>query len=293
MEKKLPPLLSLGELNSLLENPEVVIVDARGGISSFDEYAQGHLEGALYVDLENELSEKKSDAADGGRHPLPDPARFGAVLGKLGIKPSTRVVVYDDKNGANAAARFWWMMRAAGHVSVQVLNGSYASIVKAGLPVSQTVSDRTPTNLYPVSAWKLPTVNMQMVDRKRADPAAIVIDVREAYRYKGESEPIDLVAGHIPGAVNLPYLNNLEADGQFKTDDALRTQFSDVVGARDVKNVIVHCGSGVTACHTLLAMEHAGFPGASLYVGSWSEWSRNQNPIATGASAAGNVTSSV
>jgi thiosulfate/3-mercaptopyruvate sulfurtransferase len=248
------------------------------------------LKGALYIDLENDLSQKKSNAAEGGRHPLPEPEHFGAILGKLGIRPTTRVVVYDDKNGANAAARFWWMMRAAGHVAVQVVNGGYASIVKAGLPISQTVSNNTRTDPYPISVWKLPMVDMQMVDRKRTDPNSMIIDVREAYRYKGESEPIDLVAGHIPGAVNIPYLNNLEADGQFRTDDALRRQFGELIGARDVTDVIVHCGSGVTACHTLLAMEHAGLPGASLYVGSWSEWSRNQKPIATGASAAGNVT---
>jgi thiosulfate/3-mercaptopyruvate sulfurtransferase len=293
MEKKLPPLVGTSEVNLLIDNPEVVIVDARGGMGSFDQYNRGHLKGALYIDLENELSEKTSDAAEGGRHPLPEVARFGDVLGKFGIRPSTRVIVYDDKNGANAAARFWWMMRAAGHVAVQVINGGYASIVKAGLPVSQTVSVRTSADPYPISAWKLPRVDIQLVDRKRTDPEYVVLDVREAYRYRGESEPIDLVAGHIPGAINLPYVNNLDADGHFKDDDALRRQFAEVIGARDVKNVIVHCGSGVTACHMLLALEQAGLPGASLYVGSWSEWSRNQKPIATGASAAGNATFTV
>jgi thiosulfate/3-mercaptopyruvate sulfurtransferase len=238
------------------------------------------LRGAKFLDLESDLSRKGPDAADGGRHPLPDPAEFGLLLGRIGIIPTTLILIYDDKAGANAAARFWWMMRAVGHESVQVIDGGLDAIRSAGLPMSQGKADpRQAGAQYPACKWGLPIADIKDVDRARSASDAIVIDVREGYRYRAEAEPIDTIAGHIPGAINLPYTDNLRQDGRFHSAEFLNQRYAPLI---DGKNVIVHCGSGVTACHTLLAMAVAGIEDAQLYVGSWSEWSRNQKPVATG-----------
>lgn len=285
MKKTLSPIIKTEDVRFNINRPDVVLVDARGGPDAYERYRAGHLQGAMFIDLENDLSKKNINAANGGRHPLPDPGDFGSMLGKVGISTSKHVLVYDEKGGANAAARFWWMMKAAGHIQIQVIDGGYKAIVEAGLPISQQIPEPLPVRRpYPVSHWKLPTVNIETVAQAAAENDYLIIDVREAYRYKGESEPIDLIAGHIRGAVNIPYENNLEADGRFRFPSVLAEQYEAVIGNRDKKKVIVHCGSGVTACHTLLAMEYAGIEGANLYVGSWSEWSRNEKPIATGES---------
>ena len=276
-------IIAPGQVTRELAGPNVILVDARGGADATERYRTAHIEGAVMVNLETDLSEIGPDAARGGRHPLPDPSVFGGLLGRLGITPSTRILVYDDKAGANAAARFWWMMKAAGHREVQVVDGGLAAMIDVGLPVSKgPASPPTPAEPYPVEAWQLPTADIDTVDRLRTDPQSLVIDVRENYRYRGESEPIDLVAGHIPGAINIPFLNNLEASGHFRSPKELADQYSLAIGDRNVKNIIVHCGSGVTACHTLLAMDSAGLPLPKLYVGSWSEWSRNEKPVAKG-----------
>lgn len=274
-------LINTEEIAGLRETGDTVFVDARGGADAFDRYMDGHLEDALFVDLETDLSQKSDDAANGGRHPLPDPQKFGALLGTLGIMPSTTVVVYDDKRGANAAARFWWMLKAAGHEKVFVLNGGMEAVVAAGLPVSTdelTLLTEFPS--YPIIDWELPTATLDEVAASAADGNAVVIDVRENYRYRGESEPIDLVAGHIPGAINIPYTGNLNEKGNFLSAAELADKYKAALGDVNAEKVIVHCGSGVTACHTLLALAEAGIPGASLYVGSWSEWSRNERPVA-------------
>jgi thiosulfate/3-mercaptopyruvate sulfurtransferase len=260
----------------------IVIIDARSGPDAFERYRVNHLSGALHVDLDRDLSEKPKDPAFGGRHPLPDPKRFAQLLGKLGITTSSRVVVYDDKNAANAAARFWWMLRALGHEQVQVVDGGLDAVVRARLPMSSVVPEPAATSPYPGQEWILPTRSLDDVATAVKNPEEAVIDVREAYRYKGESEPIDLVAGHIPGAINVPYLDNLKSDGTFKSPEELKKMYAEALKTRDISSVTVHCGSGVTACHTLLALEHAGLTGANLYVGSWSEWSRRNLPIATG-----------
>ncbi|MDH4297963.1 MAG: sulfurtransferase [Cyclobacteriaceae bacterium] len=259
-----------------------VIIDARSGGDARERYAANHLEGALHADLDRDLMRKPTDPAYGGRHPLPEVKDFTVFLGKLGITPSSRVVVYDDKSGANAAARFWWMLRAVGHKYVQVVDGGLDAIMRAGLPMSSAKHEPAAALRYPADSWTLPTVTIDDVASAATNRNALIIDVREAYRYRGESEPIDLIAGHIPGAVNIPYLNNLTDDGIFRSGDELASQYNSVLGTRDPTKVIVHCGSGVTACHTLLALEQAGIKGASLYVGSWSEWSRRGYPIGTG-----------
>ncbi|QRQ99931.1 sulfurtransferase [Dyadobacter sandarakinus] len=270
------------ELASMLATDHPVIIDARGGADALERYNQEHLENAQFVDLETELSDKAADPASGGRHPLPQPDDFGKFLGTLGIRPASTVVVYDDKNGANAAARFWWMLKAAGHEKVYVVSGGLQAIKAAGLPVTAAVSDVKPAENYPIENWTLPTVPLEVVKDVSEKPEYLVIDVRENYRYQGEGEPIDLVAGHIPGAINIPYMSNLDEEGVFLPAAALAAKYKLAFGDIDVSRVIVHCGSGVTACHTLLALAEAGLEGASLYVGSWSEWSRNSLPMAKG-----------
>jgi thiosulfate/3-mercaptopyruvate sulfurtransferase len=240
------------------------------------------VQGALHVDLDRDLSQKPADPSYGGRHPLPDITVFAALLGKLGITPSTHVVVYDDKNGANAAARFWWMLRAVGHTDVQVVDGGLDAIIREGLPMTSFLHEPVSKSPYPVDSWKLPMISLDDVESAAGDPDCLVIDVRESYRYRGEKEPIDLVAGHIPGAVNVPYLQNLAPDGSFRSPSELAAFYHSLIDHRDTANVTIHCGSGVTACHTLLALDHAGIKGANLYVGSWSEWSRRDKPVATG-----------
>lgn len=276
-------IISAGQLKTYIGEEDTVIVDARGGADALERYKAGHLKNALFADLETDLSEKTADAADGGRHPLPEPLNFSLFLGKLGITPGSVVIVYDDKKGANAAARFWWMLKAAGHVNVYVVSGGLDSIRNESFPISKDLPAKAPgKNGYPFSAWNLPLFDINEVAAATSDTGKLVIDVRENYRFVGESEPIDLVAGHIPGATNIPYTSNLDETGEFLPTDELASKYRQVLGERHPENVIVHCGSGVTACHTLLALAEAGFEGAGLYVGSWSEWSRNERPVATG-----------
>lgn len=283
MQTSHSPLISPDQAIRKVGESGIVIVDARGGVDAKQRYLAGHIAGAVMVSLETDLSEIGDDAARGGRHPLPDPKVFGITLAKVGITPSTEVLVYDDRGGANAAARFWWMMRAAGHQKVQVVDGGLAAMLEAGISLSK---DSPPAQKegapYPFSTWQLPLADLSDVDYLRSRKEAVVIDVREAYRYCGESEPIDLVAGHIPGAINIPYLNNLEATGKFRSPGELAEMYGASIGNKASSDVVVHCGSGVTACHTLLALDAAGLPLPRLYIGSWSEWSRNDKPIATG-----------
>ena len=278
--QKTVPIISAAEVGRLMENKAVVLIDARTGADALDKYNAEHLDGARYVDLEKDLSLKSPDAAKGGRHPLPPAKDFAFMLGKLGIDASSHVVVYDDKSGANAAARFWWMLKALGHKNVQVLDGGLGSAIKAGLPITDKIPGFKTQPPYPADKWILPTTNADEVARAVMDPNHLVVDVRESFRYRGENEPIDLVAGHIPGAINIPYTENLDSNGHFRSGEELNKKYTDALAGRDPQQVIVHCGSGVTACHTILAMEHAGFEIPVLYVGSWSEWSRNARPVA-------------
>ncbi|GGK66958.1 sulfurtransferase [Rufibacter glacialis] len=275
------PIIDPQELVSLANAQEVILIDARQGPEAFDQYQQEHLARARYVDLEKDLAAVPQNAAQGGRHPLPPIQQFAAYLGGLGITPSSRVVVYDDKAGANAAARFWWMLKAVGHANVQVVDGGFQAAKQAGFPVHDAVPAPTPAPAYPVTDWQRPTADLEEVARVAGDKEHLVIDVRDAYRYLGESEPIDPVAGHIPGAVNVPLTGNLVPDGRFLPAPALQEKYRKVLQNVSPEQVIVHCGSGVTACHTLLALESAGISGAKLYVGSWSEWCRNDQPIGT------------
>jgi thiosulfate/3-mercaptopyruvate sulfurtransferase len=260
----------------------LVLIDARSGPGARARYEERHLEGALHVDLDQELASKPANPARGGRHPLPSPEAFAAVLGRLGIVPATRVVVYDDKGGANAASRFWWMLKAVGHEDVRVLDGGLDAALAAGVPAGTHCPRPAECPAYRFEHWRRPTASVDEVASAARDPSCLVIDVRDAVRYRGESEPIDPLPGHLPGAINVPFSSNLGPDGRFLPSEELARKYRAVIGDRDTSKVIVHCGSGVTACHTLLALEHAGIVGPKLYVGSWSEWSRSGRPIAKG-----------
>lgn len=280
MEQTVSPIISPQELVSLRSASAIVIVDVRTGPGVKARYAAGHLEGALFVDLDTELADIKPDASNGGRHPLPDPLQFSKVLTQLGIQPASHVIVYDDKNAANAAARFWWMLKAAGHKKIQVIDGGMDAAVNAGFPVSSATEHALITEPYGNISWTLPLADLQETEAATRDDNYLIIDVRDEYRYKGESEPIDLIAGHIPGAVNIPFTGNLDSNGFFLSPGILKHKYDEALQNKTPGKVIVHCGSGVTACHTLLAMDYAGLEIPKLYVGSWSEWSRNNKPIA-------------
>jgi thiosulfate/3-mercaptopyruvate sulfurtransferase len=272
------PLITADELRALLSSSEdVVVLDARGSRSAYD---AGHLPGARWASPDAHLSAATAEGADpsrGGRHPLPSLDRWGRTLGEWGIAPSTRVVVYDDQAGANAAARAWWMLRSSGHESAAVLDGGLAAAQAAGFALTSAPPAVVARPPYPVRGWERPTADIDEVDARTTGPAWRVLDVRSRERFAGETEPIDPIAGHIPGAVNIPFTENLDG-GRFKTPEELRKIYAALLGEVPASRLVVHCGSGVTACHTLLALEHAGLPGAALYVGSWSEWCRVGRP---------------
>lgn len=279
MSKKLSPLINPEALLAIKDT--AILIDARAGINAKEIYQSEHLKGARYIDLNKDLAAVTSDPANGGRHPLPSLEKFSEVLSKLGISPSSLIIIYDDKNGSNAAARFWWMLKAIGHEKVQVLNGGLQAAIKIGFPLSSEMENFEPTDHYPVSDWKLAQANIDEVETARNNSENIVIDVRDKNRFDGLTEPLDLIAGHIPGAINIPFSENLDENGFYKPATVLAEKYSKIIGDKKPENVIVHCGSGVTACHTLLAMDYAGIPIPKLYVGSWSEWSRNDREMAT------------
>jgi thiosulfate/3-mercaptopyruvate sulfurtransferase len=254
----------------------VVVVDTRSGPLGAAAYATSHLAGAVHADLERDLSGDFSDPSAGGRHPLPSLDAWAMTLGRLGIGPESDVVVYDDQFGANAAARMWWMLRAVGHSRVRVLDGGFAVAEAAGLSMDATPTVVAPRAPYPVPvAWLLPTVDRAYVAAQEGAPDHKLLDVRAPPRYRGEVEPLDPVAGHIPGADNIHYEVNLGPDGTFLDSRALADMYRGYLDGIPAANLVVSCGSGVTACHTLLALEAAGIEGAKLYVGSWSEWCRS------------------
>ena len=279
MKRHPSPIIQPEEL--IAASAEIILIDASAGPGAPENYTKQHLEGALYVSLNTQLANVPANAANGGRHPLPLPGQFAQVLGQLGISAQSHVVIYDDKNGSNAAARFWWMLRAAGHTNVQVLNGGFQAAVDAGFPVSSGTEQPQPTSPYPFTHWQLPTATIDEVEAAAADTNHMVIDVRDADRYNSLTEPIDLIAGHIPGAVNIPFSSNLDDNGLFLSATALKDKYITALAGTALDNAIVHCGSGVTACHTILAMDYAGLPLPKLYVGSWSEWSRSNKKLAT------------
>lgn len=280
MKKYTSPIIDVQELLQLtLSDAYVKIFDVSNGKDAKLNYNKKHLRDAIFVDINSQLTNIKENLSQGGRHPLPSVEKFGEVLGKLGITPVTHVVLYDDKNGANAAARFWWMLKAIGHEKVQVLDGGFQNAEINNFPINANTVVVNPVGNYPITKWNLPLISMKEVDAIKEDKTTIIIDVREENRYNGISEPIDLVAGHIPNAINVPFIENLDKEGAFLSKEILNEKYSELFKKYPAENIIVHCGSGVTACHTILAMHHAGYNFPKLYVGSWSEWSRNNNEM--------------
>ena len=276
---KISPIINAEDLANLNQD-NIVIVDAGSGGSAYEKYLQEHLDGALYVDINNDLAQIPKDARNGGRHPLPSLEKFTEILNGLGINQNSHVIVYDDKNASIAGARFWWMLKAAGVEKVQVLNGGIQKAKEKRLPVNSNPVTAKSVEKIVLTQWKLPTVDINFIEEVSENPEYIVIDVREKDRYDGKTEPIDEVAGHIPGAINIPFKENLNEDGTFKSPEVLYSKYEEVLKNIPSNKITVHCGSGVTACHTLLALDYAGFEIPNLYVGSWSEWSRNEKPVA-------------
>ena len=258
-----------------------IVIDATNSKAAREDYDNSHLEGALFVDVNKQLAEIGEDTSKGGRHPLPTVEKFAYNLQLLGITPECHIIIYDTAFGGNSAARFWWMLTAIGHQQVQVLSGGMVATEKVGYPVNNNKVTPKEVSLYPVTDWQLPLADINEIEANVQREDYIVIDVREANRYKGITEPIDTVAGHIPGAVNVPFMSNLDHEGLFLTEEQLKEKYTTILRDYPVENRAVHCGSGITACHTLLAITAAGLPTPKLYVGSWSEWSRSNKLIAT------------
>lgn len=278
-------LISASELAARIGSPNVVVVDCRHDLMNLaagrEGYAIGHLPGAVFGDIETQLSGAKR-GADGvfrGRHPLPEKEALIETLRGWGVNDDSQVVAY-DAHGGMFAARLWWLLRWLGHEAVAVLDGGMAAWQSQGQPLS-TEAPAKPRGNITVRAPFVPTVTVADVMQNLDKGERTVIDARAADRFRGENETIDPVGGHIPGAKNRFFKDNLQADGRFKDAGALRADFTRLVERPE--QAIMQCGSGVTACHNLLAMEIAGLPGAALYPGSWSEWvGDSTRPVATG-----------
>ncbi len=275
-------LISARDLHDRLNNPDLVVIDTRFDLQHPDrgrqDYGAGHIPGAVYMDLDKDLAAPPE--AHGGRHPLPDMQGFANTLECAGISNSSVVVVYDDSSGV-FAGRLWWMLRYSGHDAVKVLDGGLGAWQEAGFETSAEVPVAE-QGVFTLDLRPEMVADMREVRSKLEDPNTLLVDARGAERYRGDSEPLDKKAGHIPGALNLPFAENLQ-EGRFKSAAALSERFEDLSEAEDV---IVYCGSGVSAAHDLLAMDEAGLRNARLYVGSWSDWSSYDDaPVATGEEA--------
>jgi thiosulfate/3-mercaptopyruvate sulfurtransferase len=276
-------LVSPTTLHQHLDDPKWVVVDCRFSLANSDAggyaYRHGHIPQARYAHLDNDLSSAITGIK--GRHPLPDFTLLAKKLGAWGIANDSQVVVYDDAGGV-FAGRFWWLLRCLGHDKVAVLNGGIQHWQKQNFSLTTTLPTIQATTLRPylnTAQW----LNASQVQNSLAKKAICLIDARTPERYRGEQEPIDPVAGHIPGAYNRPFQLNLDKDGLFLSADQIASQFKQLIGKTSPEQVVHYCGSGVTACHNLLAMEYAGLTGSKLYAGSWSEWIRDKNrAVATG-----------
>lgn len=279
-------LIGPAELAPRLGDPAWRLFDCRFdlGDSGAGEraHAASHLPGALYAHLDRDLSAPVTPSS--GRHPLPDPDALCAWLGRLGVGSGTQVIAYDD-SGGSMAVRLWWLLRWLGHRRVAVLDGGWQAWQRAGLPLEQAPPAAPAAVRFtgrPDHTRVVSSTAIAQQLQSGAD-AMLIVDARAGERFRGESEPIDPVAGHIPGAVNLPLGGNLDADGNFRPAAELRRRYRTVLGDRAPDALVAMCGSGVTACHNLLAMAVAGLDGGRLYAGSWSEWIRDPSrPVARG-----------
>jgi thiosulfate/3-mercaptopyruvate sulfurtransferase len=263
-------LISTTELADLLQEKSVVLFDCRFDLNEItagrDAFDAAHIPGALYAHLEDDLSSRVTVSS--GRHPLPNVDQFLSWLGNQGVSPDSQVVVYDDMGGA-MAARLWWLLKWVGHKAVALLDGGYHKWLRdrleitAGSPAPMAFEYlATPDN----SLW----LTSEQVSDALASEEILLVDARMRERYRGDEEPLDIKAGHIPGAMNMPFKDNLSEKGCFRRVDDLNKHFSSIPS--NTKKIVHMCGSGVTACHNIIAMEHAGIEGSKLYAGSWSEW---------------------
>lgn len=278
-------LVDVDSLAASLGSEGLLVIDARFALMDPPAgrlaYAASHLPGAVHADLNLELSDMSRKGE--GRHPLPDEAAFVRTLGNWGVTPGHQVVVHDAGDGSMAAARLWWMLKLLGHERVAVLDGGLAAWRAKGLPETSAPTSQEPAPVYPARFDLARIVSAGEVESRLSESPGWLLDARAGERFRGEAEPIDPVAGHVPGAVNRPVADNLEA-GHFKSSRQLRAEIEPLLSDRKPEDVVVMCGSGVTACHLLLAMEHAGLHGARVYAGSWSGWiSDPSRPVARGA----------
>ena len=276
-------LIGTADLARHLGDPAFVIVDVRHDLGKPDTYgvetyAQSHVPGAVFAHVDRDLSAPTTGR--NGRHPLPTPEGASAVFGRLGIDATKQVVVYDQGSGIYAS-RLWWMLRWLGHDNVAVLDGGFARWTREGRAVEREARVATPAKF--VARRVRPTVNATGIAASLPRHALVLLDARAAERYRGDAEPLDPVAGHIPGALNRPYSRNVAADGTFRPAAELRAEFDAMLHGRAPADVVHYCGSGVTACHNVLAMTIAGYPLTRLYPGSWSEWCADpKRPVAKG-----------
>lgn len=278
-------LIAAPDLMSHLEDPQLVVVDSRFVLTEPAEghkkYLAAHIAGAVFADLNLDLALPHIPGKT-GRHPLPSVEQSAALFSRLGIVSGVQVVVYDDLGGALAAVRTWWMLRWLGHPRVAVLDGGWQAWQAAGYPTRAGEETRPARHFLPHPRPEL-IVTTPEANKMRSDASQLVMDARTAERYRGDNETLDPVAGHIPGAISVPYVENLNPDGTFCSVDKLRSRFQRVLAGVKPENTATYCGSGVTSIHNLLAMQHAGLGEGRLYVGSWSEWITDPSrPIATG-----------
>ena len=279
------PLVSPESLAHHLDDADVLVVDCRADIADpakgRRDYEAAHVRNAVFADLDVDLSDLSQKGAL-GRHPLPTDAALSAAFSRWNLTPDTHVVACDDANGALAAARLWWLLRLAGHKHAYVLDGGLASWRAAGLPL-ESGKEKVRDAHIEAKLDRREVVWTDELERRRHDGTILLVDARAAPRYRGEAEPIDPKAGHVPGALNRPFSDNLDASGRFKSAAHLRGEFYALIGAFQPWQVVHMCGSGVTACHNLLAMEAAGMQGSRVFAPSWSGWiSDPSHPTAAG-----------
>jgi len=277
----LTTLVGTDVLAQHLADPDWVVFDCRHDLTAPErgrtEYEKSHIPGARFLHLDRDLSASKTGS--NGRHPLPDPEKLARKLGEAGVDSGKQVVAYDAQGGM-VAARLWWLLRWLGHLPVAVLDGGWTRWVEEGRPQTPEVP-RPQTARFAATPKEVPLSAGSL--RARLGDRTTLLDARAPDRFRGQNETIDPAGGRIPGARNRFYRDNLDASGRFKSPEALKAEFAAILGATDPREVVNYCGSGVSACHNLLAMEVAGLRGARLYPGSWSEWSADPSrPVASG-----------
>ena len=280
---KYTSLVSADELAQHINDPEWIVFDCRFTLtdpdSGYRAYLVNHIPGARYAHLNDDLSAEVT--ATSGRHPLPDPAVLAKKLGAWGVSSNTQVLVYDDSFGA-MAGRMWWLLRWLGHDAVALLDGGIQRWTKQKHPLTSDLPVIAAAN-FEAQPIKEMWVDAECIEKAMGSNECLIIDARSEERFSGEREPLDKVAGHIPGSVNFPFEDNLDIDSTFMSAEELRATYLDLLNGVDPSRVVHMCGSGVTACHSLIAMEHAGLKGARLYPGSWSEWITDPSrPVETG-----------